>query len=61
MNLIKRLFYLLKLTKEMRDMATIYTTLIIMGHKTYDEVPVTLKEQVREQLIQLEAEHLITD
>ncbi|WP_257008156.1 CD1375 family protein [Bacillus sp. FJAT-45350] len=42
-------------------MATIYTTLIIMGHKTYDEVPVTLKEQVREQLIQLEAEHLITD
>lgn len=42
-------------------MATIYTTLIVMGYKTFKQVPGTLREQVREQLIQLEAEHLITE
>lgn len=61
MKLIKRLFYTYKLTKEIDNMATIYTTLIVMGHKHYYEVPHTLKEQVRVQLIQLEAEHLITE
>ncbi|MGD6876754.1 CD1375 family protein [Bacillus infantis] len=42
-------------------MATIYTTLIIMGEKTFKQVPATLKEQVRNQLIVLEAEHLIIE
>jgi hypothetical protein len=61
MQLIKRLFLLLKLSKEMRDMATIYATLIIKGYKTYDEVPATIQPQVAEVLTQLEAEHLITE
>lgn len=61
MHLIKRLFLLLKISKEVKELATIYTTLIIMGEKTFKQVPATLKEQVRNQLIVLEAEHLIIE
>lgn len=42
-------------------MAMVYTTLIIKGLKTFKQVPYTLVEQVREQLIALEAEHLIIE
>lgn len=47
------------LRKEFEYMAMIYATLIIKGKKTFSEVPDTLKEQVRQILIDLDAEHLI--
>lgn len=42
-------------------MAVVYATLIIKGKKTFDQVPDRIKDQVREVLIDLDCEHLITD
>lgn len=42
-------------------MATIYATLIVMGYKTFKQVPLPIKEKVREQLITLEVEYLIIE
>ena len=42
-------------------MAVVYATLIIKGKKTFAQVPDRLKEQVKEVLIDLDCEHLITD
>jgi hypothetical protein len=44
-----------------KDMATVYVTLIINGYRTYDEVPAVLKPQVKEQLIVLGLEELVTE
>jgi hypothetical protein len=44
--------------KEFDVMVTVYATLIIKGYKTICQVPLTIREQVREQLRQLECEHL---
>ena len=43
------------------DMATIYTTLIVKGLKTYADVPTILKARVKEQLIALELEELVIE
>lgn len=45
--------------KEKRIMAVIYATLIVKGKRTFASVPKTLKEAVREILIDLELDHLI--
>lgn len=42
-------------------MATVYATLIVKGFKTYSQVPDKIKPQVREILIALECEDLITE
>lgn len=42
-------------------MAVIYATLIVKGKKTFDQVPDKIKDQVREILIDLECEDLITE
>ena len=42
-------------------MAVIYATLIIKGKKTFAQVPVKIQEQVREVLIDLECEDLISE
>ena len=47
------------LTKEVDIMAKVYATLIIKGKMTFDEVPSTLQEKVRQVLIDLECEDLI--
>lgn len=39
-------------------MAVVYATLIIRGARTYEQVPPTLKEQVKQVLIDLEMRHL---
>lgn len=49
------------LRKEVELMATVYATLIIKGLKTFDQVPESQKEKVREILIALECEDLITE
>ena len=47
--------------KEVEKMAVIYVALIIKGKRTYDTVPALLKPQVKEMLIDLELESLITE
>lgn len=42
-------------------MAVIYVALIVKGKRTYASVPTVLKEQVKEMLIDLELEDLITE
>lgn len=42
-------------------MAMIYVSLIIKGKKTFEQVPPTVKDQVKEILIDLELEHLVTE
>ncbi|WP_167333254.1 CD1375 family protein [Brevibacillus agri] len=39
-------------------MAVIYATLIVKGYKTICEVPKTIRNDVRQVLIQLDAGHL---
>lgn len=42
-------------------MAVIYVALIIKGKRTFSSVPETIKEQVRQLLIDLELEELIDE
>ena len=42
-------------------MDKVYATLIIKGKLTFDKVPPTQKEKVRQILIDLECEELITE
>ena len=46
---------------EVNEMAVVYATLIIKGKKTFAQVPDRLKEQVKQVLIDLDCEYLITD
>lgn len=56
---MRRVINLLKGVKE--TMAIIYATLIIKGKKEYADVPARIKEQVKQVLIDLECEELITE
>lgn len=47
--------------KEVITMAMVYATLIIKGKKTYAQVPNKLKPQVKEILIDLDCEYLVTE
>ncbi len=49
---------LILIGKVVEDMAVVYATLIIKGKKTFAQVPDTLKEQVRQILIDLECPEL---
>lgn len=54
LTLILKLFF----RKEVPTMAVIYATLIVKGKKTINDVPATLKEQVKQILIDLEVPEL---
>ena len=56
-----RLLLFLLLRKEVETMAIIYATLIVKGKKTYPQVPEKIKPQVKQVLIDLECEDLITE
>jgi hypothetical protein len=56
-----RLLLFLLLRKEVETMAIIYATLIVKGKKTYAQVPEKIKPQVKQVLIDLECEDLITE
>lgn len=47
--------------KEVREMAVIYVALIIKGKRDFASVPEVIKPKVREVLIDLELEDLITE
>ena len=54
-------FFMSLLLGKETNMAIVYATLIIKGKKTFDEVPARLKDKVREALIDLECEDLISE
>ena len=55
-------YYLILLNrKEIERMAVIYVALIVKGKRTFASVPETIKEKVRELLIDLELEELVTE
>ena len=56
-----RLLLFLLLRKEVDTMAVIYATLIVKGRKTFGQVPDKSKDQVRQVLVDLECEELITE
>ena len=56
-----RLLLFLLLRNEVETMAIIYATLIIKGKKTYAQVPEKIKSQVKQVLIDLECEDMITE
>ena len=56
-----RLLLFLLPRKEVETMAIIYATLIVKGKKTYAQVPEKIKPQVKQVLIDLECEDLITE
>ena len=47
--------------REKEKMAIIYATLIIKGKKKFSDVPTILKAKVKQILIDLELEELITE
>ena len=49
------------LGKGVNDMAVVYATLIVKGRKTFRQVPDKIKDQVRQVLVDLECEELITE
>lgn len=44
--------------KDKQKMAVVYATLIVNGKKTINDVPATIREQVKEVLIDLGLEYL---
>ncbi|WP_101772315.1 CD1375 family protein [Peptostreptococcus faecalis] len=62
-NKIRFFFLLLKLAAKggERDMAMCYVTCIVHGYRTYSQVPVELKEEVKELLIGTGLERLVTE
>ena len=56
-----RLLLFLLLRKEVDTMAVVYATLIVKGRKTFRQVPDKIKDQVRQVLVDLECEELITE
>ena len=57
--LTKVLLFLFR--KEVNIMAMVYVSLIIKGRRTFSSVPATIKEQVRQILIDCELEYLIEE
>lgn len=55
------LFFLMCMKGDEKDMVAVYVALIIAGRRTYKQVPVTLKEQVREELYALDLAHLVEE
>ena len=53
---------MLKFIREVIEiMAIIYATLIIKGKKEFADVPVKIKDQVKEVLIDMDCEHLVIE
>lgn len=59
--MVLNILLLLLRGKDKMTMAIIYATLIIKGKKRFLDVPLTLREQVRQILIDLECEDLIIE
>ena len=60
-NRLKLFLINILLRKEIDTMAKVYATLIIKGKLAFSEVAPTQKEKVRQILLDLECEELITE
>ena len=49
------------LGKVVNDVAIVYATLIVKRRKTFAQVPPSLKEEIRQILIDLDCDHLIIE
>ena len=47
--------------REVANMAVIYVALIIKGKRNYSDIPTVIKPKVKEMLVDLELEDLITE
>ena len=47
--------------REVENMAVIYVALILKGKRTFAEIPAVIKPKVKEMLVDLELEDLITE
>lgn len=47
--------------REVANMAAIYVALILKGKRKYSDIPTVIKPRVKEMLIDLELEDLITE
>lgn len=54
-------FSIYSILKGGENMDVIYATLIVRGYRTYSQVPLTLKERVKQVLIELDMEDLVTE
>lgn len=59
--MIRLIILKILLRKEVEVMAMVYASLIIKGKKTFAQVPATIKEQVKQILIDCDCEHLVTE
>lgn len=59
--MIRLIILKILLRKEKEVMAMVYASLIIKGKKTFAQVPATIKEQVKQILIDCDCEHLVTE
>lgn len=57
--MLRLLLFLLRI--EVREMAVVYASLIVKGKKSFADVPASIKEQVKEVLIDLDCEYLVTE
>lgn len=54
-------FSIYSIMKGGENMDVIYATLIVRGFRTFSQIPLTLKERVRQVLIELDMEDLATE
>jgi hypothetical protein len=57
--MLKLLLFLFR--KDVKDMAVVYATLIVKGKKKITDVPITIKEQVKQVLIDLDCSDLAVE
>lgn len=58
---MKKIKLFFEILKGVCEMAVVYATLIVKGKKTFAQVPASLKEEVRQILIDLECADLIIE
>ena len=58
-QMLKLLLFLFR--KDVKDMAVVYATLIVKGKKKITDVPITIKEQVKQVLIDLDCSDLAVE
>ena len=61
MTIVQLIILKLFFRKEIEVMAMVYVSLIVKGRKTFSQVPATIKEQVRQILVDCELEYLAVE
>ena len=56
--MLRQLIIKILLRKEVKDMAVVYSTLIIKGKKNIEDVPARIRDEVKQVLVDLDLEAL---